>query len=425
MVYLQSTNASDPDQIGSRLDEVSRTMTYNKRGLVNLLEDVLSSTRYLRCSDPRDKVYAVLNLDWKASSHIQSNYSKSASEVFRSVVEYSLSKDQSLRLLANCSIRETGLSMPTWVPDWSVQSQVDETGMINSDRTGFMTKAHVSRISGNILMAKGIHLTTVHEITKDLPQEVPGAANELADFTRQLVSAIDDSGPEMTTQSRIESLCRTLCCDRFAERWHPPKEQYPSFPELIKHVMNNFEWHHDNLNQPSEVYQLYARYANKMMTGRTLVTMANGLLGLVPEDTRPGDIIYVLFGCDVPLVLRPDEGSTFKIVGECYVDGVMNGEPFLGELPNNWSRVSRILPNAGRTCFGFIDGSTGRIQKDDPRLSEPLPMGWRIKSHDREASVNWYVNDLTGEDAGIRDPRLEPTALMKQRGLDIREFRLI
>lgn len=423
VAYLRSINASDPDKVGDRLENVRKTMIYKECGFSDSLIDLLPRTRYLKCSDPRDKVYAVLNLASNASSDIQSDYSKSTSEVFRKVMEHSLSKVKSLRLLANCSLRERKLGMPTWVPDWSVPSH-SETRLENTCAC-LITKAYANLISRDILVTIGVHVTTVNEVMNDLPQTIPGAVNELADCIRKLVSAIDGSEPEMMTQSRIESICRTLCCDFFAEKWHPPEEQLPSFLELIKHVMNNFVRLHDSLKQPSEVYSLYARYANKMMIGRTLAMMANGLLGLVPEDARPGDIICVLFGFSVPLVLRPDEGSAFKVVGECYVDGIMSGEPLLGELPNNWSLVKRCFPDSSRTCVGFLDSNTGRIQKEDPRLSEQLAMGWRIKSHRNEAVESWYVNDLTGEDAGFDDPRMEPTALKKQRGLDIREFRLI
>lgn len=48
---------------------------------------------------------------------------------------------------------------------------------------------------------------------------------------------------------------------------------------------------------------------------------------MVPKQSKEGDVICVLFGCSVPVVLRQcaDKG-TYKFIGECYVDGYMNGE---------------------------------------------------------------------------------------------------
>jgi len=51
-----------------------------------------------------------------------------------------------------------------------------------------------------------------------------------------------------------------------------------------------------------------------------------GYVGLVPCDTQPGDIICILFGVHVPFVLRPFSESTYKLVGEAFVYGVMDGE---------------------------------------------------------------------------------------------------
>lgn len=58
---------------------------------------------------------------------------------------------------------------------------------------------------------------------------------------------------------------------------------------------------------------------------RFVFTTREGRLGLGPSTAEPGDKIVVLLGCDVPVLLRPlDEG--YRLVGECYVDGVMYGE---------------------------------------------------------------------------------------------------
>ena len=59
----------------------------------------------------------------------------------------------------------------------------------------------------------------------------------------------------------------------------------------------------------------------------------NGYMGWVPdniygkahEQTRKGDLIAVLFGCSTPIVIRPC-GSRFQVIGEAYVQGLMEGE---------------------------------------------------------------------------------------------------
>lgn len=61
------------------------------------------------------------------------------------------------------------------------------------------------------------------------------------------------------------------------------------------------------------------------LVGRKLATTEKGLLALVPEEAREGDRVAVLYGCNFPVLLRP-AGDAFRYVGECYVDGLMDGE---------------------------------------------------------------------------------------------------
>ena len=63
---------------------------------------------------------------------------------------------------------------------------------------------------------------------------------------------------------------------------------------------------------------------------RTLITTEKGYIGLAPETVRQGDTLAILFGCSVPMILRRElEGSedgAWRVVGECYVHGLMDGE---------------------------------------------------------------------------------------------------
>ncbi|KAK4094352.1 hypothetical protein Purlil1_957 [Purpureocillium lilacinum] len=51
------------------------------------------------------------------------------------------------------------------------------------------------------------------------------------------------------------------------------------------------------------------------------------LMGLLPLLTKEGDIVAIVHGCHAPFVMRPTRRQGYyKLVGECYVHGVMNGE---------------------------------------------------------------------------------------------------
>ncbi|PTB38997.1 uncharacterized protein TrAFT101_007024 [Trichoderma asperellum] len=54
------------------------------------------------------------------------------------------------------------------------------------------------------------------------------------------------------------------------------------------------------------------------------------LFGLAPKEAEEGDLVCILFGCTVPVILRPIEDlGLYKLVGEAYVHGVMDGEAMI------------------------------------------------------------------------------------------------
>ncbi|KAH7345860.1 heterokaryon incompatibility protein-domain-containing protein [Pyrenochaeta sp. MPI-SDFR-AT-0127] len=57
------------------------------------------------------------------------------------------------------------------------------------------------------------------------------------------------------------------------------------------------------------------------------------IVGFGPPDTKLEDIIAILYGCSVPVILRPmptisDKPTEFQLVGEAYIYGKMDGEAF-------------------------------------------------------------------------------------------------
>ncbi|KHN94726.1 Ankyrin and HET domain protein [Metarhizium album ARSEF 1941] len=71
----------------------------------------------------------------------------------------------------------------------------------------------------------------------------------------------------------------------------------------------------------------YASAVGLVANNRAFFWTADCLIGLVPLSTQENDIVVIVHGCDVPFVVRPSgrEGC-YRLVGECYVHGVMNGE---------------------------------------------------------------------------------------------------
>lgn len=52
----------------------------------------------------------------------------------------------------------------------------------------------------------------------------------------------------------------------------------------------------------------------------------DGRIGMGAKVIQPGDVVCVLFGGDLPYVIRPLDGGHYRFLEECYVDDIMQGE---------------------------------------------------------------------------------------------------
>lgn len=52
-----------------------------------------------------------------------------------------------------------------------------------------------------------------------------------------------------------------------------------------------------------------------------------GYVGLCPIESKPGDVMYILHGGYVPFIVRwSEECHAYKLIGEAYVHGIMDGK---------------------------------------------------------------------------------------------------
>jgi hypothetical protein len=77
---------------------------------------------------------------------------------------------------------------------------------------------------------------------------------------------------------------------------------------------------------PTEKVEFLDRMQHVLWNCRIVRTRGKDV-GIAPRKSQVSDIICVFYGCSVPIVLRPIEGTKgFQFIGECYVHGIMDGE---------------------------------------------------------------------------------------------------
>ncbi|KFY02923.1 hypothetical protein O988_01811 [Pseudogymnoascus sp. VKM F-3808] len=79
---------------------------------------------------------------------------------------------------------------------------------------------------------------------------------------------------------------------------------------------------------------LFATALKQCTLHRRFCVLDNGYIGAVPAGSQKGDLVFVIEGAETPFVLRHSvrkDGdhiidSTYELIGECYVHGMMDGE---------------------------------------------------------------------------------------------------
>lgn len=83
---------------------------------------LLSSTNACYATEPRDKVFALFGMIDSAQEHgLIADYKMDTEEVYTKITLYIIKSSRRLDVLAYCSGEKNILSLPSWVPDWSVK----------------------------------------------------------------------------------------------------------------------------------------------------------------------------------------------------------------------------------------------------------------------------------------------------------------
>lgn len=306
--------------------------------------NILENTRYARSSDPRDKVFAFVSLanDLEVGD-IVVDYQRDLMEVYIDVLRHSLRVTPDLRILSHVCrsdprsrhpwLRETvHPELPTWLPDWSRRASphaLQRTTRLEPHTRLYDASTKTTRkvlILGRELQIEGFKTDVVQIILEawgDL-----GLA-EYDTMARRWQSALYAVEPRLT-KFQLDSF---MAAD-VRTRWVTQSN------DQIKTDNQHDRWDYERRKNISEV-EITALHAEENALrsgliehiaatchGRRLGISGHGRLGMFPAATAVGDRIVIFHGDDVPHVVRPTKNhdERYTSIGECFVDGLMDGE---------------------------------------------------------------------------------------------------
>jgi hypothetical protein len=343
--------------------------------------------RQQRClsTDARDKVFSFCGLiDESSRANIRVSYLEDTASVFQTLAKEILRHTKSLDILSRPPICQASsqLSLPSWVPDWSLCSSTGRTHSFSigprslagtEARTGtrfvpkFRAAGNSSYKFNNSIHAAELHVEgyifdSIKEIGPvfegtGLPSAIStwktiteGWRQTMRMFLRcrtviiswKQMANLHLSAAVSETESLEELIWQTICAGELFE-----SRQVASAARFWKRVtrFSGFISTHvprwlDNIGisycvsvllwqllfrQPLLEVELQGRYT----LNRRMAVTENGRIGLVSCNAAVGDRLSLCKGSSVPLILRSSEGTErWRLVGDAYVHGVMKGEVF-------------------------------------------------------------------------------------------------
>jgi len=310
------------------------------------LLDLLSQTYNLQCTNPRDKVYGILGLASDIDvGDLNPDYSLTCQEVYISVTKYCIQKYQSLAVLSCVRNPKTLSGLPSWVPDWNAVSKVSQCiGFRASEKysaAGTAEPRYRFSPDGLVLYTWGRSMDTV----KSLGAIMLGTKEDyyFRDLVRQEWEALARTvSPYHTGELYPTILWRTLIADgqtrgRDSDKVRQNLFQASQYLTMRNRQLEDAKKYPDPGDPPEEMSIVNSRQMefsalyDAASCGRRVAITDQKSICLVPAETQVGDHLCIFSGVQVPFVLRQEpQSERYRLVGECYVQGWMDGMLFRG-----------------------------------------------------------------------------------------------
>jgi hypothetical protein len=365
--------------------EMLRRMLYPVHGFIHSSThdgplDLLLRWRHRDASNPRDKVYALMGLlpDDVLPSARTYDYEAPPSLLFANVTFALIQLENGLRpLLGSSEMPHRTSGLPTWAIDFANTNRLGMRQLKwwnHSHRyrqfstCGSQTLQASLLDEGRILSLAGSFIDVIDVCSEvyDVPDNVPILSSRLHETTNDWEKLIEQWRKSHAfnwvykTGETWEVAClRTTLGDLVMAEYPVERVKLAHLESLIK----LWDSPHGNtqglLAEPKHGTDPNQRFfmtnggymgvgppvtRNKeygtlyestcgMVPNQTFFITKKGYMGVGPPDTRPGDQVWVLYGGQVPFILRDTtrgaNGEQLKkgtLVGDAYVHGVMDGE---------------------------------------------------------------------------------------------------
>lgn len=342
-------------------------------------------TRSFKCSDPRDKVFALLGF-YNECDEFLPDYTKSVEEVCTEATKFQLRYSEDLSALSLVEDRRYRqlTSLPSWVPDYSVRT-LDSIGIVKQGvfhaSQNLQTKL-IFKDSGIL----ALRAMKIDDMTCIGEYKLEWEEDWVNPRWLSILGGLDDM--YCTGEHKLEAFWRTLIEN--TDRWDHTEEQLnfthpapssmarsfrcsilvrvswaimdagasPLSEQLVASIFTSLNTlsamdPHNLIPTPDSVHRFVEKESSfppsELLTDTHLATLPpeftpypealrsvkeakffrtrKGFMGTGPLSMREGDSVWLFPGAQVFFILREKLGTDrFELIGDAYVHGLMHGE---------------------------------------------------------------------------------------------------
>ncbi|KAM7196347.1 Heterokaryon incompatibility protein (HET) domain containing protein [Rhypophila sp. PSN 637] len=345
---------------------------YHDRPYTNLI-DLVTATTMFQCTEPKDHLYSLLNITPR-NSDLVADYSVSMEEACLRFATSVLRKDRNLRLLSLAphtfvqadavSIQvkmPARLDLPSWVPDlalqgpvnplvsYTIRQQVFHAGQKEDPEEEEEAKIEISP-DNKLLHLRGKIVDKISALTRtnvDVPypmdqptwhKMVIGKQRDWFGECQSVAAPTPDLQAKLQTDQEFkDEFARAILHGMTMMRDPVPRAILPvvhAYMDYLSEVLAKPE--NQIAGETKDLMLTYGPLIEGSMASvgeaRRFCRTEGGRLGQVRKEARVGDLVCIILGAEVPYVIRPLTTETdndevfYELVGDCYVNGVMQGE---------------------------------------------------------------------------------------------------
>lgn len=341
-----------------------------RKPLIELLESFRSAESTLR----RDRFFSLLGFAEDGDhSGFEIDYQGRLEDIVHKYAAAFVQQGMGMQLLHRAGLDSSSDNIdrfPSWIPNWTVPKQSSLCSL--SERgpplaAAGATQPNIRRDdnSSDDLLVGGMIVDKICSVSKttNMPDQLRAYLKEIDATVDALLSY---PVPEPSRETRFDIKWKVA----IAGAWQPRKvtsgniDMRTSYMALKEHYAKVLKAKNQQQKQDLQsntekintggrplgrvnestapgsvigndvIEELWARAQNYVLamqdglSGWKFVVTQRGFVGVAPPAVQEGDAVAIFDGGVVPFLIRPStkKPEAFRLVGECYVHGIMNGE---------------------------------------------------------------------------------------------------